>query len=143
MIEAVLAMTIATAFPPPAENSINVEIGGLLSGPSRRYVDLDRGVLLVGQAPAGARGDGAGVSTKSLAVSRTVTLSEKELANLTTLARLVLQKGGDGPPTCAITADRIVVLDISSPGRAISGHLYCPTREAMALVDAVFEAGER
>jgi hypothetical protein len=143
VIGAVLAMTIATAFPLPAKNSINVEIGGLLSGPSRRYVDLDKGVLLVGQAPAGARGDGAGVNTKSLVVSRTVALSKADLANLTALAHRVLQKGADGPPTCPITADRIVVLDISSPGSTISGHLYCPTHEATALVDAVFEAGER
>jgi hypothetical protein len=141
VIEAILAMSVVTAFPAPAKNSINVEIGGLLSGPSRRYVDLDRGVLLVGQAPTGAWGDGAGVGAKSLTVSRTVALNRKDLANLTTLARLVLQKGSDGPPTCAITADRIVVLDVTSPGRTVSGPLYCPTPEATALVDAVFEAG--
>jgi hypothetical protein len=142
VIGAVLAMTLAVAFPTPAKLSVNVEIGGLLSGPSRRYVDLDRGILFVGVTPRGRRpGDAAGVSTKALRVAETRPLSAQDLGKLRALAAAVLRAGAEGPPTCAPTADRIIRLDVSGDGRAIEGTLFCPTPEAMALVDAVFDLG--
>lgn len=141
MIIALLAAVLATAFPPPAPNRIDLQIGGVMSGPYRTYVDLDSGIVLWGELPPGSRrGDGAGVATRDLPVARRATLTPARLASLRQLARTILVLGPEekSRQPCQLTADRMILLNVALDGRAFNGDVYCPSPQVDALF-TVFE----
>jgi len=122
--------------------AINIEIGGFLSGPSRRYVNLVTGQLLVGNPPAGAPiGDGAGIPTAALPVSHVVQLAPEQIRNLEKLAVTVI-RGGPERPDCLGTVDRIVKLDLWTVLGNRQGLVFCPSQNIEKLLDAVFELSQ-
>jgi hypothetical protein len=138
-IHIAFVLALATPFPPSLGSNINVEIGGVMSGPSRRYVDLNHRILLVGELQEDAqRGDGARIATSDLTVTRTVPLSETQVAQLRALAGVVLTKGAESRRLCRPDIDRIVVLNVANHHRQISGPVYCPSAQAEALISLIF-----
>jgi hypothetical protein len=125
------------------KETINVEIGGVISGPNRRYVDLDDGVVFIGNAAVGAPvGDAAGITTDALLLTKR-SLSEPQKLALRRLAIAVLEKGAERPfllRPCFPSADRIVKLDIVIGQRSRSGVVYCLSESVEALINAVFVA---
>jgi hypothetical protein len=137
ILQALLAIALTAGFPPASRNSVDVQIGGVMSGPSRRYVDLDRNRLFVSHPPS-RRGDSAGVSTRNLEVASSRALTAREVQTIRGLAQTVLRDGPESRQRCQPNADRILQVNLALGGRTSSGTVYCPSAAVQSLVGAIF-----
>lgn len=129
-----LVILALAAFPAPAPDSLDLRTPGLMSAPTRLYIDLDKGAVWCG------KGQGPGPAAGEIRVTAQAVLAPETTRRLRALANAAFAKGFEAQPPRPPAPDSGLYLKAASKGLRFEGAVFWPTPQARALFDAAYAA---